>query len=718
MVRNFLFFISILFTINIFAQSPFVVKGDKLMAKGFVDKAATLYKKAADKDANDVEAREKLGKTFLMTGDNTSAESVFKALSENPLAKHINKFYYAQVLRINGKYNEADAAYKQFASAVPNDPRSTEFKNFADDIKKLGDLKMYEMYVLPDNSTSSEIGPAFNNGRLFFSSNRSGIAAKASSPFWYTGASYDVYEQQSAGAGESVTPSKLPGKVNKKLNEGPAVFSRDGREMIFTRTNYKSKSKIGVRTLGLYSAQYDTSKHKWTNIKPLPFNNKEYNVAHPSLSKDGKQLFFISDMEDSISGTDIYMSIRTGKTWEKPIKLSNEINTPGRELFPFIADDGTLYFSSDSRIGFGGLDLYAASPTTNNKWTGVRNLGAGINTNADDFGYVSDETDRNGFFVSNRTGGVGGDDIYKFKRLLEQVCGAIIDSKTKNKLPGITVSAVLEKDTITTVTDSKGDFCFYLKAESVYKLQTHKDGYADFASNISVKNGKNSKKTIEVKPQSGIELVVDVAQKDSGALEGATAFLINKATGEVQERKSDATGKVKFDLQKDQEYDLKVVKKKQDQKGVYDKFVKTISTMGFSPSQKLNENAQLTYYNDAAVFDLPNVFFDYGSYSINPAAAAELNKVAKVMKLFPEINVEIGAHTDSRGKAQFNMVLSAERASACVDYLVSKGVDKTHIIAIGFGELKIRNKCIDYVPCTDAEHAVNRRTEFKVVNFD
>ena len=182
--------------------------------------------------------------------------------------------------------------------------------------------------------------------------------------------------------------------------------------------------------------------------------------------------------------------------------------------------------------------------------------------------------------------------------------------------------------------------------------------------------------------------------------------------------KSDNTGHVKFDLYKDQEYDLKVVKKLAGQEGVYDKFVKTISTMGFTKSQSVNENAELTYYDGKLIFDLPNVYFDLNSAKIKPLAAQDLDKLAGIMKNFHDLQVELSAHTDSRGKAAYNLILSAQRAEACVDYLVSKGADKTHLIAIGYGEEKIRNKCFDNVPCTEDEHAVNRRTEFKVVKFD
>lgn len=140
--------------------------------------------------------------------------------------------------------------------------------------------------------------------------------------------------------------------------------------------------------------------------------------------------------------------------------------------------------------------------------------------------------------------------------------------------------------------------------------------------------------------------------------------------------------------------------------------------MGFTESKAMNEKAQLTFYDGKLVFDLPNVYFDLNSAVIKPAAKKDLDKVADVMKKFPALNIELSAHTDSRGNSSTNLGLSAMRASACVDYLSLKGADKTHLIAIGFGEEKIRNKCVDGVSCTEAEHAVNRRTEFKVLKFD
>ncbi|MFM2307567.1 MAG: hypothetical protein RLZZ367_2236 [Bacteroidota bacterium] len=715
----FLFLACLLIQAGLFAQNDLIKKGDKLMLKLKFEKAAALYKKASDVNPNNTEALEKLGNAFLAMGDYNSAESVYQALAANPQARPVCKFTYGQILRVKGKYAEASKAYADFAIAAPGDPRAREFKQFADEIKQLvNDNKGYELAALPENSPSSDIGPAYNAGRLVFASNRGKGGAVRMVDAWTGKSYYDLYEQRSAAAGDSVVPAKLKGKVNKRFNEGPATFSRDGKEMIFTRTNYKSKGADGIQRLGLYHADFDAKRNKWVNIQPLPFNNSEYNLAHPSLSKDSRRLYFISDMPGGLGGTDIYVSVRNAFTWEQPIPLGKDVNTVGREMFPFIADDGTLFFSSDSRVGLGGLDIYYTKQA-GNRWSEVQNAGGAINTAADDFGYVSDETGKNGYMVSDRSGGAGSDDIYKFIKLTEPVCGSVVDAKTQNTIQGVEVIAMsYSMDQHRTTSNAKGDFCMNLEPGQEYDIEAGVEGYARYKNTWQVRNNKNDRKIIELEPRGGLDLTVDVSSKDGAALDGATAFLINKKTGEVTQQKSDSTGKVKFDLFKNQEYELKVVKKTKGQSGVYDKFIKTISTMGFTTNTQLNESARLSLYDSSLVFDLPNVYFDYNSAVIKPAAAKELDKVARVMNAFPEVQVELSAHTDSRGAASVNMVMSAKRAKACVDYLVSKGVDQTHIIAIGYGEEKIRNRCKDEVPCSDKEHAVNRRTEFRVVKFD
>jgi outer membrane protein OmpA-like peptidoglycan-associated protein len=709
-----LFFCLLSFCLN--AQN-YLKRGDRQMSNFHFAKAAANYKKAADRDAKDLPAWEKLGLALTLEEDYASAEAVYQSLITNPLAAPVNKFYLAQILRINGKYAQADSAYKSFAAASPNDSRAQEFKNFAADLKPLlADNKIYELSNVPENSDASDIGPAYWNGGMVYASNRGEGNGIRVSDLWGGRGYYDLYGINPGSAGDAVSSTKIKGKINRRLNEGPATFSRDGKEMIFTRSDYKHKGTDGVRRLGLYHAEWNEKKG-WTNIQPLPFNSTTYNTTHPALSKDGSKLYFSSDMPNGFGETDIYVSVKNGTTWENPVNLGKEINTPGNEMFPSIADDGTLYFASDSRVGLGGLDIYSAT-LTGKQWSNVLNLGSPISSAGDDFGYVTDENGKNGYMVSNRPGGLGDDDIYRFSKKAEPICGTVLNAKTKEPVTdaGVLVHSAFEAAS-TTRTNSKGDFCFTLPS-GAYRIEAARDGYRKFEGDILLQTTKNERKIILLEPKGEIDLVVDVTQKDAGKLEGATVFVINKTTGEVMQKKSDSTGKVKFDLFKDQEYDLKVTKPVKGKDGMYDKFVKTISTLGFTQSLTLNENAQLNFYEGKLIFDLPNVYFDYKSWKLLPAAKKDLDKVVMVMKTYPAIQVELSSHTDSRGTSTYNYTLSALRANACVEYIAKKGADITHLIAIGFGEEKIRNKCVDYVPCSDAEHAVNRRTEFKVVKFD
>lgn len=702
---------------GIFAQPSLIKKGDAQMKKYRFDRAAEFFKKAADRDANDVVAWEKLGMAFLMMNDYQSGEFIYQKLAMNPLANHVNKFYYAQMLRNNGKYEEAQKAYDEFAKAEPKDQRTDEFKNFLEEVKPLAeDFKTYELTLLPENSPASDFGVAYNFGNMVFTSNREAGGAVKNLDFRNGKGFYDLYQIGQATQTNAAPLAKLKGKANSKFNDGPAAFTRDGKEMIFTRTN-KRKGEDGSRKLGLYHATWDKKKG-WINVEPLPFNSNTYNVAHPSLSKDGSKLFFISDMTGTLGETDIWMSLKNGTTWEAPVNLGKEINTPGREMFPFIADNGMLFFSSDARVGLGGLDIYSALPD-GRKFTSVINLGAPVNTNYDDFGYVVDETSKNGFMVTNRPGGKGDDDIYKFLRKGESICGTVMDKKSKAVIENAKiVASASDGHEVRIRTNMKGDFCIDLLVDKNYKLTAQKEEYHDYETSINVKTENNPRQIIAMNAKGEIELTVDVSQKGDGKIDGATAFLINKNTGEIFEQKSGADGIIKFDLKKDQEYDLKVVKKLHGQNGVYDKFVKAISTMGFTESQNLTETAELSYYDSTFVFDLKNVFFDLNSSKIKPEATKDLDKVAEVMKTFADMQIELSAHTDARGNATYNLGLSVLRANACVDYLTSKDIDKARLIAIGYGEMRIKNKCKDGVQCTETEHSVNRRTEFKVVKFD
>jgi len=721
--RIIVFMCTLLIAIGAMAQKTGgdIKRGDACMKMGTYDKAAAFYKKAADGNINDVSAKEKLGKALLESGDLQSAEAVYKLLAESPMAADINKFYYGQVLRMNGKYEVAAAAYQSYFDGHPNDPLAAEFKDFLNRVTPLlTDHKVYTVTNIPENSAGSDVGPTFCLYTFCFSSN--GHSSRKSN--------YDLYMLHGGNASNPASPQKLKGNVNKQLDEGAAAFSHNGKEMIFTRSNYGHKGTDHVMHLGLYHAEYDTTAQAWKNIMLLPFVDYSYNYMQPSLSKDGSRLFFASDMKGGLGETDIYMSTRQGNTWSAPVNLGSGVNTIGKEETPFIADDGTLYFASDSRLGLGGLDIYAAM-LTDTVWGRAQNAGVPLNSAYNDFGYVSDSTGRSGYIVSNRPGGMGGNDIYHFAMNNSSACGILIDAKTQKLVSGATVTLLGNDGTQRdTKSSDGGDFCFDRAGDG--QLEVSKTGYERYNGPLNSTGG--ARQIIMLQPQATIDLTINVSQQSRHSVEGATTLLQNTGTGAVSEQKSDSDGIVHLALEPNQEYVLKV--SKTDDKGSYEKFVRPISTLGLKAGQRITENAQLIYHPGVIATstvasnssgpsianadpadvssgrDLPTVYFDLGSYNLNLNAKIALNKIAAYMLAAPGAQVEISSNTDASGSLQANMKLSAKRALSCLNYLVEKGVDKSRFIAVGYGASKLVSNCIN---CTEAQQALNRRTEFKIL---
>ncbi|AXT52778.1 hypothetical protein D1818_18825 [Aquimarina sp. BL5] len=268
------------------------------------------------------------------------------------------------------------------------------------------------------NSKNSDYAPSFYKGELVFASSRNRksmsviLQEHTNEPF------LDLYTTSKNIANKGI--SRLKGAVNTKFHESSAAFSPDGKTVYFTRNNY-SKRKFKRNTKGcvllkIYKADYDNGK--WRNVKELPFNSDEYSTAHPALSPDGKFLYFASDMPGSYGQSDIYVvAIHDDGSYGTPENLGSLINSPGRETFPFVSDKGTLFFTSDGHLGFGGLDIFMVLPEGQRDWA-VYNMGAPINSPKDDFTFIISEENNMGYFASNRDGGKGGDDIYGFKQLV------------------------------------------------------------------------------------------------------------------------------------------------------------------------------------------------------------------------------------------------------------------------------------------------------------
>ena len=694
-------------------------------------RAAENYKRASDKAPNDISLKEKLARTYVLMEDHVSAEAVYAQIVKVPASQAINKLYYGMELRENGKYDEAAKAFNDYYQINPDDPRGRELSGGVDKIKSLAvDNKIYDISNLKSqNSAASEMGVAFFKDGSMYSSNRGKDASVIRQDVWSGKRFYDIYT--AAASGDDLAPAaKLKGRQpNRKFHEGPSVVSADGKELFFTRSNYirnkARKSKDNKVMLKIMHADWDDNAKKWTDIKEISLDNNEYSVGHPALSKDGRKLYFISDMPGGLGETDIYVSNRDlNNNFGPPINLGPGINTKGRELFPFIADDGTLYFSSDSRTGLGGLDVYSAT-YSNGTWGNAENLGAPINTNSDDFGFIIDTKNVNGYFVSNRAGGVGDDDIYKFKKTGITICGTVVDAQTNAVIPGAQVILSSTKgDSATQVatktTGEKGDFCFPATPNRKYALDATQKGYEP--GKLAVAGSRtNQVVKIPLNKLGGIDLSVCVIQTGKGTLEGATVELTNKGTGAKKTCVITKDCKCKFDLEPGTDYTICAYKQSDNEKASYDRPCKDITTRGKTAPASLNETLEMTYLEENMTIRIDNLYYDLNKWNIRPDAAVELDKVVALMQKFPNMEIELSSHTDCRASMKYNDELSAKRAKSCVDYLGTHGIDPKRMIAVGYGERRLVNGCACEgnvkSNCTDEQHQQNRRTEFKILKL-
>ncbi len=333
-------------------------------------------------------------------------------------------FYYAKALRACGEYEAAKKVFLQYDSLMPDDHRGKIYASFCDSAIAW-DEKPFAFEVNNArnlNSASSEFGPVFYNDGVVFATDKIMSTEDEKKTGWaghgYLKLVFADPKQKEDFYGEYNLPRLIPELFSSGSNDGPATFSKDGNEVFITRTiKTTDKSKdasedIQSNQLKIYSAT--KTGDKWSKWKPFFFNSNHYSVGYPALSPDGNSLYFVSDVEGGYGGTDLYVTSRDGGNWSPPINLGPIVNTFGDETFPFMADNGDLYFASDGHPGYGGLDIFVTRKV-GNVWLIPQNLGKPINSSYDDFALAMYKNDSVGLFSANRPGGRGEDDIYTFR---------------------------------------------------------------------------------------------------------------------------------------------------------------------------------------------------------------------------------------------------------------------------------------------------------------
>lgn len=601
------------------AQNQYTKVADKLFDRYEYVDAAKEYLKLAESSKADNYVYKQLAESYYNVFNTKEAVKWFAKVVEQKQDAEIY-YKYAQMLKAEGNFKEADKQMQQFAQLQPNDQRAKSFlskPNYLPELKEQS--KLYDVIKSDISSDKSDFGAILTDDNNFYFSSARNTSRRNNG--WNEEPYLDIYKAI-YNANGTISDALAVESLNTKWHDGPVSITKDGNTIYYGSESFNEKEyvkdkekKAKFGKIFLYKASKEGDK--WGNIKPLPFNNKEFSVRNPSISKDGKTLYFSSNMPGGFGGEDIWKVSVNGDEFGTPENLGAKVNTEANESFPYITDDNVLFFSSNGKVGFGGLDVFMIDLK---KDANAINVGEPVNTSKDDFAFTFNAAKKVGFFSSNRD---GVDNIYIANPVCNvQVLVKVKDAKSGNVIDGATVVLVDEKQktvsnktTLANGESSSGVLCY-----TSYSAQVSKQGYESGV--FEVAKAENSQVVVEA--------------------------LLNPIMPIITERE--------------------VI--------------------------------------------LQPIYFEFNKSNITAEGAAELDKLVAVMNEYPTMVIFAKSHTDSRGSDKYNINLSDRRAKSTVQYLVSKGISKDRISGQGFGESEPKVEC---KPCTEQEHAQNRRSEFLIV---
>ena len=493
-MKNIFTFIALTFLSisTIDAQDKSSKKADKQFSKLEFVKAAESYKKLINNGKSSDYVVAQLAECYYNIFNTVEAEKWYATLAEDSSDPDII-FKYSQMLKANGKYKLSNKWMNKFVELRPADNRATSFlknPNYLPKIISKG--KRFNVQNLDINSEYSDFGGALNNNKLYITSSRNTVGlfdlgrwiTQRISYGWNNEPYLDIYSFDVTDSGSYLNEDYLGSNINTKYHEGLASFDNEGNMYISRESFYENEYVKDPESNNITSliGIYKISKGE-KNVIALNINSVEYSVKNPSISSDGKTLYFSSDMPGGFGNFDIYRGdIDENGNINNVENLGQKVNTEGQEMFPFIGDKNNLYFSSDSQLGLGGLDVFFTKEV-DGKWASVRNVGIPVNSNADDFAFSMNEATGEGFVSSNRSGGKGSDDIYSIKRLIP-ICDVLLtanvmDAKTKLGIDSATTSISDKEGNIasTKTSSNEGVSEFMLVCDEAGKLIVSKEGY-------------------------------------------------------------------------------------------------------------------------------------------------------------------------------------------------------------------------------------------------
>lgn len=703
-------------TITTYAQKSIADERFKLYK---YEQAIPPYEKYIQQNPTDYQALKNLAVCYQLTNNVSKAAQTYQSIVNLPGSNADDMFQLVQMLRTQQNIPLAKTYAAKYKEMMPGER--------ADNI--IRSLDMYEVfmkgandYIVTNKTTkypTSVFGAVkYRNQWIVTAENSKAITSN------WTGRGYtDIFSTDNTF--EKLTP--FAKEVMIKLDDGTPAFADNGNTMYFTsiHDDFTKDGNINTQKLKIAIANYDGTK--WLKGPDFPYNSVQYKTAHPAISKDGTILVFDSDMPGGKGGMDLYICTRQGSSWSQPQNLQS-LNTLENELFPIFNDNGDLYFSSNGLPGLGGLDLFMARKNSTGFEEPV-NMKAPFNSSYDDFFLYSEDGLNSGYLSTNRFDDPQIDDIAFFERVQKKQAVTpkttgllvnVLDKYTRTPLPYVHVTIKDKNGNIfhQGLTDPNGQVELDELPAGEYTIQGMLNDVSTTLAKVTSDDFKTGAKIVKELLHNDPRFTlagVAVNTKTRQPLEGVLIVCTNITSGIIKKMTTGADGKFFFQLEQNSDFEVQGTKK-----GWLSSEMAEKTTKGLDRSQQLYVNLELKIEQPVikGTITLKKIHYSYDKCDIRPDAAAELNRLVKLMNDYPDMIIELSSHTDARGSDEYNIRLSQCRAESAVNYLINQGISTSRMKAIGYGETRLVNGCRNGVTCTDIQHEENRRTEFTILSCD
>lgn len=679
-------------------------RGDRFFEKGDYINAAKQYEEQLDQEGNSKELLQNIAIAYFNQFQFKKAYKYLRYLTigrfynSDKTYDNSNNFLLYQVLSSLGEHDKAvDYLALYYKRSGKEDFNKSKAIAAIEDFK----LKDDDYTIKPStfNSESAEFSAVKKDSLIYFTSDRSSNEFFVKNYKWTHRPFLDIYKAEVNPNNELVEePKGISDNINSNLHEGSFCFSKDGSTLYISKSNSeRGKKKFdSIRNNAVHLYKAEKVDGDWQKPKKLRFNDVNFSIEHPTLNAKEDRLYFASNMPGGEGGFDIYyVDINQDGTYGNPVNLGSKVNTSHREQFPFLSEEGHLFFASDGHLGLGLLDLFVAK-YENEVFQQPLNLGAPINSPYDDFS-LSYYDDSHGFFSSNRKD--FNDDIFQFEQIGDIFPKEYIASF---EIKDFSTDRYISKSSIALYTEENNVF-YETQFDSVAKLDLKlfpgKYNFKAFSDNYKT---KTIPVLIREKENQNFVIYLDKIDDKANTTDGES-ITNNDSDDSSDYNKTDITNR------EAEKTEITVISQS-DQKSPEDEKVK-------EQLLKDTEGPPVVEKEGKLFFELPPIYFDYDKWNIRADSKKILEKLALKLEKYKSVYIKISSHTDSRGTDQYNQLLSYRRAEATRNYLALEGyVNARRMKFEGYGEAQPIINC-NTKNCTEDDHQINRRSEFEIIKY-